>query len=260
MEWTTITDSQREQERREWKGGKPRLLKTLEVERGQICDSHCNSGHAHMHIHTKQIQLTCMCCTEDRNAPACTCIQKLLTDHAQMFTKQHVGIYGGWWKKATLPSLLVFLRFAHSSILSLIYLLIPHCSFYMSVLWCSQSFSLSMGNWCLDGDYGKVPFFFTFACCFWFCTVHCLFLLFGCLCMECLWVCLLCVYVSVYMCVEFWSHYCLRALLPQLLAAAASVFTSPPHPRICCVFAFAGSCSQPPFYADFFLFYPWGRT
>lgn len=93
----------------------------------------------------------------------------------------------------------------------------------------------------------------SFTSCFGFCIVLWPFFQFGSLCMEYLWMCLLCLCVCV---LNLDHSVCLRTLLPEYLTPPALAFT-PPTPHICsCVFAIAASGSQP---LHFFLFHHWGE-
>lgn len=96
--------------------------------------------------------------------------------------------------------------------------------------------------------HGATPFFSIYIL-FW--VSHSAFFPFGSLCMEYLWMCLLCLCV----CVLNLDHVvCLRTLLPEHLTPPALAFT-PPTPHICsCVFAIAASGSQP---LHFFLLHHW---
>lgn len=158
---------------------------------------------------------------------AFTCTQEPLLANMLIHIKHHFRSIasGGRLKRGSLSKSISLARIYHSSLLSLIHLLIP--LFLCHFIQMFQSLFLSMGEWCLVGDYGKVPHFFL-SVYILFCVVHSalpLFLSLG-ACVWKAWVCLLCLCV----CVLNLDHaVCLRALLPQHQTPPAMVF-APPAP------------------------------
>lgn len=78
--------------------------------------------------------------------------------HAHIHTKHHLKIYSFRRRVKEGKSISLAKISLHSSLLSLIHLLIP--LFLVISFQCSQSLFLPMGEWCLVGDYGKVPHLF----------------------------------------------------------------------------------------------------
>lgn len=171
--------------------------------------------------------------------------------HAHIHTKQHSKIYSfrRMVKESSLSKSISLAKIYHSSLLSLIHLLIPLflCHFIQMFPELVLVHGRLMSCW---GSWQSATSFYPFTSCFVVSIVLCPFSQFGSLCMECMWAYLLCLCV----CVLNLDHaVCLRALLPQHQTPPCSGIYSP-NPHICsCVFAIAASCSPPP---HFFLLYP----
>lgn len=143
-------------------------------------------------------------------------------------------------KESSLSKSISLAKICHSSFLSLIHLLIPLflCHFIQMFPELVLVHGRLMSCW---GLWHSATSFYPFTSCF----VVSPFSQFGSLCMECMWVCLLCLCVCV---LNLDRAVCLRTLLPQHQTPPAVVF-SPPTPHICsCVFATAASCSPPPYF------------
>lgn len=137
-----------------------------------------------------------------------------------------------WWKNAAPPSLFIWPKFtissSHSSPNSSISL--PFHSDVPRACSCPWETDVLLG---IMAKCHIFFFFYPFTSCFVVRIVLRPFSRFGRLCMECMWVCLLCLCVCV---LNLDRAVCLRTLLPQLQTPSAVAFYSPnPQYRCLCV-------------------------